>query len=266
MQQSLKFAWDRQEFLAHMKPLSAFQAYFESFSPMDIQVRRPSGVYSTETYLRALVPRSAMPSDLPASFQRDVRSAERRLGRLAFGLREGDALKSMVAKSEQDPWVLAFVEDRTEGGMPHTHGGVICLPFRWALMGLGSPAFIQTLIHERIHVLQRRYPHLGQKLAYQRLRVRPAMQRRDLEPFLKAQWRTNPDLDSFVYSDGVIALFDKDAEKLGDIRLISLFKRGLPTIKIGQSSAKSEHPFETIAYTVAEDAMTNSASGRIWRR
>lgn len=262
---SLKFAWDRQEFLAHVKSHSAFKAvnafnaYFDSFSPIDIQVRRPSGVYTAETYLSALVPQSAMPSDLPASFQRDVHSAERRLRRLASSLREGDALKSMVsaaaAAKESVPWVLAFVEDRTEGGMPHTHGGVICLPFRWALVGLGSPAFVQTLIHERIHVLQRLYPQLAQKLAYQRLRVRPAMQRRDLEPFLRAQWRTNPDLDSFVYSDGVIALFKDNAEKLGDIRLVSLFQRGLPTVGTIGQSAKSEHPFETIAYTVAADAM-----------
>lgn len=263
----LNFVWDRKQFLAHMTHRAAFQAYFDSFSPMDLQVRRQSGVYNAETYLGALVPRSAVPKDLMdkgGAFWRVVGEAEKRLRLLASKQRNGDELRALVEAGENEsvPWVLAFVEDRVEGGMPHTHGGVICLPFKWALMGSGSPAaaFIQTLIHERIHILQRRFPQIAQKLVYQMLRIRPAMHRHDLEPFLKSHWRTNPDLDSYVYSDGVIALFNDNAETLSNIHLVSLFKRGLPTIPSSKSSnssksAESEHPFETMAYRVAADAM-----------
>lgn len=257
--QPIQFVWDRREFLAHMASRSSFQAFFESFSPMDLSVRRPSGVYSADTYLAALVPKSAVPSDLIAgAIQRDVHAAEMRLRRLASSsARARDALRSMVDAARKDnvPWVLAFIEDRAEGGMPHTHGGVISLPFKWALRGLGSPGFVQTLIHERVHILQRRYPALAQKLAFQSLGVRPTMLRSDLEPFLKAQWRTNPDLDPYVYSDGVLALFNENATTLGDIRLVRLFQRGLPSMmNLRIRKAESEHPFETIAYKVAAEA------------
>lgn len=255
----MEFVWDSEDFYRHVLE-SEFRAFYDGFSAMDHDVRRSSGVYSPETYLNAIVPRSGVPADVMSeALPRDVRRARARLDRYAASLRSSDALRKLVEAGRKVPWVLAFLEDRAEGGMPHTHGGVISLPFKSTVSSLGTARFVQTLIHERIHVLQRRFPRIAQRLVYERLRLLPAMKRRDLEPFLRAQWRSNPDLDSNIYSDGTLAVFAENATSLGNIRLIRLFKRGLPDAHSSAAAAESEHPFETIAYSVAAAAAAAAA-------
>jgi hypothetical protein len=254
----VRYAWDRKAFLKHQG--REFYAYFDSFSQLDVQVRRENGgVYSAETYLRALVPRIGVPRDVVEDvIPRKIREAEARLMRLAGARGGGKALRRLL-EAEKVPWTLSFLEDRAEGGMPHTHGGVICFPHERTLRSLSSPRFVQTLVHERIHVLQRAFPRIARNLVYERLGLRPALRRRDLEPFLRARWRSNPDLDDFVYSDGVLAVFASHTNpaSLGDVVLIDLFERGMPEVHgaRGANVARSEHPFETIAYLLAAEAM-----------
>jgi hypothetical protein len=254
----VRYAWDRNAFLKHQG--REFYSYFDSFSKPDVQVRRENGgVYSAETYLSALVPRTGVPRDVAEDvIPMKVREAEARLRRLAAGSRGGKVLRRLLLEgAEKVPWTLAFLEDRAEGGMPHTHGGVVCLPLERTLRSLSSARFVQTLVHERIHVLQRAFPRIARLTVHERLGLRPAMRRRDLEPFLCARWRSNPDLDAFVYSDGVLAVFASKGSSpasLGDVVLISLFERGMPEVS-NTNVARSEHPFETIAYLVAAEAM-----------
>jgi hypothetical protein len=249
---SVRFVFGREHFYRHVSS-AEFKAYYAGFSPMDRQVRRPSGVYSPETYINAIVPRSGVQKDALAGIDREVGRAHQRLARYAAGLRKTDAVRRLVEAGRDVPWVIALLEDRAEGAMPHTHGRLIALPFKMAMTSQGTERFVQTLIHERIHVLQRMHPRLARRVVYERLHLLPAMKRRDLEPFLRNQWRSNPDLDSNVYTDGVLAVFSENATSLGDIRLIRLFRRGLPEAP-KQSAAESEHPFETIAYSVAAAA------------
>jgi hypothetical protein len=68
-------------------------------------------------------------------------------------------------------WTFILVNDQLESGMPHTIGSAIVLP-RWLLRRLlfetetikTKQDAYETLIHERIHVLQKTYPDKFTKL------------------------------------------------------------------------------------------------------
>jgi hypothetical protein len=253
----VRFVSDRKAFFEYVDP-TAFRAYFESFSEMDVQIRRPSGVYDADTYLDAFVPISK-DSDAVASVARSVSADARKANYLINKMTKtvNDAL--MRRNDEVPDWVFVFVDDNVEGGMPHTHGRVVCLPFRWATRSSGTDIFVKTLIHERVHVLQRAFQKTARAVIDTRYGLRPVMSRSLLEDFIKSQLRSNPDMDGYVYSDGIVAVFKQNATSLGQIRLIRIFDRGLNEVRGGSGPvAETEHPFETLAYDIAADVVLHA--------
>ena len=123
------------------------RAYFAGFSGADCYARGCSSPAAClRAYLSAVIerPTSAVMSALAGDAAEADRLCELHVPRLA---RAG-------------PWrVAVFRAGRmAENGWPHTHGGVVCLPEGEGHFGRPRMERVETLVHERVHVYQRRFP------------------------------------------------------------------------------------------------------------
>lgn len=108
-----------------------------------------------------------------------------------------DHPSTILAALPSLPWRFAVLRDDVEGGMPHTHGRVICLPARF-FNEQDDRACLRTLIHEKVHVCQRARPDLSEAAVEEDGYVR-VCRRSELSPAIQTQLRSNPDLDPWVY-------------------------------------------------------------------
>jgi len=131
---------------------------------------------------------------------------------LAFSDAEQAAIRAVIDRMQarlaaraplyaRTPWSFIKLDDRAEGGMPHTRGPHIVLPRSVAqcfaqlqadgLLAPGYPAD-QLLVHEQTHVIQRTFPGRFEPLlteVFGFTRMTPA----PTTPWLDAHVITNPD-------------------------------------------------------------------------
>ena len=185
------------------------------------------------------------------------------------------------APSAAARWRVAVLEDRAEGGWPHTHGDVVCLPRKTVrkLLTAGrreSDEVVETLVHEWVHVVQRARPDLARAVVVDAWGMTP----RPLADVVKNSQsvahrvRSNPDLDGNVYARpgtdlATVSLFPSEAaaERGGlaaaVVRSVDaesgmevmdessrVFSKGAPWLGY-------EHPYEAMAYKVASFAFQN---------
>lgn len=159
------------------------------------------------------------------------------------------ATQDLLAALPSVPWRFVVLQDGIEGGMPHTQGDMVCLPHSFFLNQ--GPATLKTLIHEKIHVLQRSQMGLWARtlsalgyVAYQK--------RQDLPQSIKARARSNPDLDGYVYSTkGTCATVYVLRESASSPPSLS----GTDAVCVdnsGQPPDDYEHPNELVAYKLSE--------------
>jgi hypothetical protein len=130
---------------------------------------------------------------------------------LAFSVAEQAAIRAVVERLHarlaaraplhaRTPWSFIKLDDRAEGGMPHTRGPHIVLPRSVAQLftqrqpdGLpAGPPADRLLVHEQTHVIQRRFPGRFEPLlteVFGFTRMTPA----PTTPWLDAHVITNPD-------------------------------------------------------------------------
>lgn len=132
------------------------------------------------------------------------------------------------------PWRLAKMHGSSyEDGMPHTREDVIFVSDDT----LRSPHFKNTLLHEKVHVYQRRNPILMERYLIKEQYVK--YKHRSQEPLL----RSNPDLDEWIYIDPqsrkpMMALYSSNTpSSISDVTLTNI---------------AFEHPYEAMAYKVAQ--------------
>lgn len=132
-------------------------------------------------------------------------------------------------------WIFALINNNYEEGFPHTRGNIIFLSE--TIINYSNIELIKTLIHESIHIYQRynkeeikKYLNEN-KFTISRLRDNVSL------------IRANPDLDEYIYKD-----------KNG-IEMIANYKSEFPTgiSDITLPSLSNEHPYEYMAYTIAEE-------------
>lgn len=131
------------------------------------------------------------------------------------------------------PWVFAFMHGSTyESGYPHTRMNVIILPIEL----LKSVDLAKTLLHEKMHLYQRLYPHemsaILDKYGYVRWKERRA------HPLA----RSNPDLDPWIY-------LDPSTSKPMVASYTSTKPSGISDITLDHPAY--EHPYEKMAYDIA---------------
>ena len=132
-------------------------------------------------------------------------------------------------------WKIGLInDDNYEAGMPHTRNDVIILPKK--ILFNNNLNLISTLIHEKVHVYQKRFP-------------------KDIELYLKENGfkkhshksnfkniRANPDLDNFIYTNKndqlMRSIYNNNATDIKSIEIIPI------------NSLEYEHPFEYMAYNI----------------
>lgn len=128
------------------------------------------------------------------------------------------------------PWrFLIFETHRVENGFPHTHGNTIILPAR---IINSSTSTSSTLLHEKVHVFQRLYPHLTTMLILDFWKFQLFGPRHN-----HTNLRRNPDINEIIYSKHshpILPKYVPNATTLTDI------------------SNPDDHPYEIMAYTIQE--------------
>jgi hypothetical protein len=130
-------------------------------------------------------------------------------------------------------WKFALIEDIYEQGFPHTRMDIIFLSPK--LLNYIDNSLIKILIHESIHIYQR-YNKSSINI-YLKEHGYTVSRRRDSEPFIRA----NPDLDEYIYKN-------KNGEEM-----IYKYKSSSPSGINDIIPSDNEHPFETMAYEIAEE-------------
>jgi hypothetical protein len=118
---------------------------------------------------------------------------------------------------------ILFFDPRFEGGLPHTHGHYIMLPYGY--LEKHSPTMIQeTLRHEQVHIDQRYDPCTSNRSLYKMGYKITGYHRPGTGNF-----RANPDTNRILYDD-IRPKYQPDAKTLLDI------------------TDQRDHPYEMVAY------------------
>jgi len=132
-------------------------------------------------------------------------------------------------------WIFALISNNYEEGFPHTRANIIFLsPI---ILNYSNIELIKTLIHESIHIYQRY--NKNEIEIYLKNNNFKISRIRDNSSLI----RSNPDLDQYIYKD------------INNNEMIAYYKNEYPSgiTDIKLTSLLNEHPFEYMAYTIAEE-------------
>lgn len=142
------------------------------------------------------------------------------------------------------PWRFCKLSGETENGFPHTMSDIIFLPDGFD-MGLKKDKILEILVHEKIHVFQRKFPIATRVLIHEvwNYRLADYMDRH-------ADARNNPDLDGFVYKHksqgaGFYMAYLANAPP-------SLDNAKIKTTDGSTNTEQYEHPNERMAYEISK--------------
>jgi hypothetical protein len=184
-------------------------------------------------------------------------------------------LSNIVFPSWSDTLEIKIIcaPDQAEGGMPHTRpGGIICIPRNYS-----NTAFQKMMIHEVVHILQRRYYDSFMKFMKEnwdfRLVTRDEFQR--LPEALLMRRRINPDTFScpfLIWRNEWIPIIVFNNHTDGP-RLTSTYivwwnvksKMGINAvpsdwIDFFGNVSQAEHPFEIAAWYLSDNTLQSDAA------
>lgn len=163
----------------------------------------------------------------------------------------------------KDSWNFGLCTNEYESGLPHTLGNVIVLPER--VFSLDNQLFLNLLIHERVHVLQKMYSSVFHSLyrgwGFQKI------DKSSVNHIFLEYSRSNPDTpDWWMIRDKIpIVLFHNQARALTDVtyEFITFQENGAMIDRIEQRDVKwyvdlignkphCYHPDETAAVLLAD--------------
>lgn len=132
-------------------------------------------------------------------------------------------------------WIFACIDNNYEEGFPHTRSTVIFLSPN--IINSNDENLTKTLIHESIHIYQR-YNKEAMEI-YLKKNNYTISRKKPVGSLIRA----NPDLDEFIYKDEqgreLVAYYSSENPKgINDITL---------------TNYHYEHPFEKMAYEIAEN-------------
>lgn len=99
-----------------------------------------------------------------------------------------------------DSWKLLFFHEKykIENNYPHTIGDVILLPYPAFFVSYNLSKQFNVLLHERIHVVQRKYPVMMRLISTKHYGLTVLGTRTQYPDPTELQ---NPDVDEYVYAD-----------------------------------------------------------------
>lgn len=138
-------------------------------------------------------------------------------------------------------WNLGCIQGNMyENGLPHTRGENLIIITKTTLENKSNDQLQRTLLHELIHLYQKKYPEDVEKyLQTKNIKKYKRIERKDAI-------RANPDTDDWIYYDGNTnqlfqAIYRKDAHTISNVMYTPINDR------------KYEHPFEMMAIEIAND-------------
>lgn len=145
-----------------------------------------------------------------------------------------------------------------ENEFPHTHGSTIFLPQRLFEDHYSFERLLKTFAHEFVHVYQRTHPIQTHGLI-NLWGYTPVVQREQLSTAFNM--RLNPDLNDVVYQDQngnieFITYKSDSPSSLTDCVNVSVRLTQTDVVTSALDS-KNEHPFERMAYTIADVLMSD---------
>ncbi len=159
---------------------------------------------------------------------------------------------------------IIFIANSADGGMPHTRQpNIICLPQYFDIEG---EAGRKTFMHECIHIHQRTYPELWDRIYYEVFHMQPY--KGDFPDKLAQRRRLNPDTllqPHYMWRERWVAVpifLSDQTPALGNIRIAYYnvksgawqsfippeMEMALPSLSIAQA----EHPNELAAYWLTD--------------
>lgn len=196
---------------------------------------------------------------------------------IEFNKSEKKELRKLINKTDEKlklygnlykiPWKLCKFTDKIEEGMPHTHTDIIFLSNSFFRKNNDESKMI-TLIHEKIHVYQRKNKQKTEELYrefnFNKVENNKYKQNINLR-------RTNPDLDSFDYNYNGQIFFSEykdDAKSLRDVetKFLSVDKKSntddgnddqnnndrKEIENLAAKGLQNEHPNEIFASIISE--------------
>jgi len=178
-------------------------------------------------------------------------------------------------------WKIAILQDNVEQNFPHTHNDVIFLPSSYIQSNVSNR--IDTLLHEKLHIFQRKYPIQTQILFTKYWNIIPY----SLRSF-EVPKRSNPDINHIVYAFFSpvkneyiynISEYNENALRINDAQTKEYSASNLPfnidddrlanmeelyiyyDLMHNNAIRQTEHPNETMACLITDIVLNNNYHG-----
>jgi hypothetical protein len=202
--------------------------YFASFSNDDLQIRNARTIHEYKQAINDSF--CSVTPNVQDKITQSILKIENQIQKMT----EKDNWDIDFEKLVHIPWKIGCTcNTKYENGFPHTREDIIILPMK-QIDSMDEQQLCKLLIHEKVHIYQRLYSteieNMLKKRGFQKNGTR------ENNP-------ANPDLNAYTYTH----------YKLGDF--YSTYKNEPSTFKdiqYANGSSSSEHPYEYIAYAIAE--------------
>jgi hypothetical protein len=136
-------------------------------------------------------------------------------------------------------WKFALTDNNKnfeyEGGLPHTRKDIIFLSDKM-IPETETPDFVNTLIHEKIHVYQRYNESTVDKMLSDKLKINKIV-------YTNTKKRANPDLNNNTYQN--------EKNEILQCYYNSNNPNSIQDVTCLHNNSVNEHPYEFLAYTIA---------------
>lgn len=136
-------------------------------------------------------------------------------------------------------WKFALTDKHNnfeyENGLPHTREDIIFLSDKM-IPETETPDFINTLIHEKIHVYQRYNESIIDKVLSDKLKINKIV-------YTNPKKRANPDLNNNIYQN--------EKNEILQCYYNSDNPNSIQDVTCLHNNSVNEHPYELLAYTIA---------------
>jgi hypothetical protein len=194
--------------------------YFSSFFDMDLKVRHVSNI---NEYYDILYNSLCEPDEIIINKIKDyifkikniIKMQIEKLKRKNKNIYELRYKYVNLEKFNELKWKIGFVcNNNYENGLPHTRDDIIILNKNKVMINSDNKN-IKTLIHEQIHIYQKKYPseviYYLKEMNFNRIKKRTKYD----------NIRANPDLDDYIYNDNdgntYMAKYINNANSIEDI-------------------------------------------------
>lgn len=198
--------------------------YYKKFYIMDFKARNIDNINQYIAYIEQST--CDFNNEEKKKIYKCILEANKKLKKINFEWFDGK-------KAIELPWKIGMIKGKLyENGLPHTRNDIIIIS-KENINNYDEKKLINTLIHEKVHIYQKKYPKDIQ--IYLDIHKFKKIKNREKDDNIRA----NPDLNNFIYQDEkkniYKALYKNNPKTIEDI------------IYVPYNIQSYEHPFEKMA-------------------